>query len=69
MTKRKSEIQVYLKERVNPIIEPLTLALVKSRPENIILFCIDWFNKYSNFHLYLRLKLGSARKLSRRLFR
>lgn len=46
MDKKKTEIQSYLKDRINPILEPLTMALVKARPENIAQFCIDWFTKY-----------------------
>lgn len=50
MDKKKSEIQTYLKERINPIMEPLTVALVKARPENIAAFCIDWFKKFGMFY-------------------
>lgn len=50
MDKKKSEIQSYLKERINPIMEPLTVALVKARPENIASFCIDWFKKFGKFY-------------------
>lgn len=46
MDKKKTEIQVYLKERINPVMEPLTVALVKARPENIAIFCIEWFQKF-----------------------
>lgn len=51
MDKKKIEIQTYLKERINPIMEPLTVALVKARPENIVGFCIDWFRKHGTSRL------------------
>ena len=46
--RKKHEIQSYLKERINPIFEPLTVALIKARPENIIEFCITWLKTFSN---------------------
>lgn len=45
--KKKTEIQTYLKERINPILEPLTVALIKSRPENIVEFCVNWLKNFS----------------------
>ena len=46
--KKKTEIQSYLRERINPILEPLTVALIKSRPENIVDFCVNWLRSFSN---------------------
>lgn len=62
MDKKKTEIQTYLKERINPIMEPLTVALVKSRPENIITFCIDWFKKHGTTSAYPRRSSQEARQ-------
>jgi hypothetical protein len=49
--KKKTEIQTYLKERINPILEPLTVALIKSRPENIVEFCVSWLKTFSTYFL------------------
>ena len=45
MEKRRAEVQTYLKERVNPILEALVLSIVKSRPENIISYAIEWLTE------------------------
>jgi len=63
MDKKKIEIQTYLKERINPVMEPLTVALVKARPENIVSFCIDWFRKHGI------LRLSQAKPLRNRPLR
>lgn len=49
--KKRTEIQSYLKERVNPILEPLTVAIIKSRPEDIVDFCVNWLKTFSKFLL------------------
>lgn len=45
MEKRRAEVQTYLKERVNPILEALVLAIIKSRPENIISYAVEWLTE------------------------
>ena len=45
------EIQHYLRTRVMPILEPLQMNVLKSRPSNINEFCLSWLQSYSTLAL------------------
>jgi|JI9StandDraft_2_1071091.scaffolds.fasta_scaffold290218_2 hypothetical protein len=44
---RKEELQKYLRETANPLLERLVSELLKERPKGTALavFCRDWFQK------------------------
>lgn len=35
----------YLKSKVNPVIQKLMVGLVKDTPEDVIQYCLKWFQK------------------------
>ena len=39
----EEEVFKYFQEKINPIFTELTIALVKSKPENILSFITKWF--------------------------
>jgi hypothetical protein len=42
MEKHKIEIEEFLRSKVNPLLEPMTVDIIKARPENIPDFCVKW---------------------------
>jgi hypothetical protein len=40
MNSKKAEMEKYLRDRVNPIFEPLTYDIIKAKPEDIYDYCI-----------------------------
>lgn len=42
---RKEELQKYLKETANPLLERLVVDLLKSQPKKtaLVVFCRNWF--------------------------
>lgn len=53
---KREEIRNYLKDTVNPVIEPLVKEIIKKRPADLIKFIFDYANqKMSIFYFYLSL--------------
>ena len=47
MEAKKVEIEEFLRNKVNPLLEPLTIEIIKHRPESISDFCLKWLEKQS----------------------
>lgn len=45
MEQHRMEIEDFLANQVGPVLEPLTVDIIKARPENIAQFCVGWLSE------------------------
>ena len=50
MEQKKLEIKEYISSQVNIFVEPLVYNIVKKRPNNPVLFAINWLKTYAEEH-------------------
>ena len=57
MEDRKEEVKSYLKDHVNPIVEPMLQRIAEEKPWDVLVWISTWVNQRIGYKIYLlRLK-------------